>query len=324
LPNKIPSPERSAVFIESMECLPVPNVPEGPEWTYEIKLDGYRLEAVRSVGRTILFSRRGNVLNKKFGFIAEALNHLPDGTVIDGEPVALGPDGSPNFNLLQNFRSAESQISYFVFDILVFKSRDLTRMPLSERRKILRSVIRPSEHIGISEVSERTAKEMLQFVREHGLEGVVAKRKDGVHQPGLRTGLWSKHRINLGQEFVVGGYVPSDLGLDSLIVGFHRGETLIYASRVRAGFIPATRRGVFEQIRHLSTSECPFANLPEASSGRWGQGLTVENMLDCVWLKPEAVAQVEFLEWTGADHLRHTKFIGLRDDKDSKEIVRET
>lgn len=267
-------PERKAAFIESMECLPVPSVPDGPEWTYEIKLDGYRLEAVRSGGHTTLFSRRENVLNKKFGFVADALEHLPDGTVIDGELVALDPTGRPSFNLLQNFRSAESQISYFAFDILVHKNRDLTRLPLSERRKILRSVVEPTGHIALSQVSDRTAAEMLKFVREHGLEGVVAKRIDGVYQPGLRTGLWSKHRINLGQEFVVGGYVPSNLGLDSLVVGFYRGKELIYVSRVRAGFIPATRRNVFEQIKHLATTKCPFVNLPERDAGRWGQGLT--------------------------------------------------
>lgn len=184
MPKKNPLPERRASFIESMECLPVPTVPEGPEWTYEIKLDGYRLEAVRSAGETTLFSRRQNVLNQKFGFIADALHRLPDGTVIDGELVALDASGRPNFNLLQNFRSAESQIVYYAFDILVHKNRDLTRLPLSERRRILRSVIEPTDHIGHSEVSDRTAAEMLKFVREHSLEGVVAKRNDGVYQPG--------------------------------------------------------------------------------------------------------------------------------------------
>ena len=99
-------------------------------------------------------------------------------------------------------------------------------------------MVEPADHIGLSEVSDRPAAEMLKFVREHGLEGVVAKRNDGVYQPGLRTGLWSKHRINLGQEFVVGGYVPSNLGLDSLVVGFYRGKELIYASRVARALSP--------------------------------------------------------------------------------------
>jgi bifunctional non-homologous end joining protein LigD len=92
---------------------------------------------------------------------------------------------------------------------------------------------------------------------------------------------------------------------------------------VRAGFVPSTRREVFDKIKHLKTTKCPFVNLPETADGRWGQGLTVEKMKECVWLKPEVVAHIEFLEWTGADHLRHTKFIALRDDKDPREVVRE-
>jgi bifunctional non-homologous end joining protein LigD len=93
---------------------------------------------------------------------------------------------------------------------------------------------------------------------------------------------------------------------------------------VRAGFVPLTRRKTFEAIKHLETSECPFVNLPEKEAGRWGQGFTAEKMKEAVWLKPEAVAQIQFLEWTGAEHLRHTKFIALRDDKDQRKIVRET
>ena len=118
-------------------------------------------------------------------------------------------------------------------------------------------------------------------------------------------------------------YVPSHLGVDSLVVGFYRGKVLIYAARVRAGLVPATRREVFEKIKHLKTSKCPFVNLPEATAGRWGQGLTAEKIKECVWLRPEVIAQIQFLEWTGADHLRHTKFVALRDDKDPSWVVRE-
>jgi ATP-dependent DNA ligase len=103
----------------AMECLPVPTVPEGPEWTYEIKLDGYRLQVVKCKGKVTLYSRRKNILNAKFVYIAEALEFLPDETVIDGELVALGPDGKPSFNPLQTFRSAEAHVIYNAFDILV-------------------------------------------------------------------------------------------------------------------------------------------------------------------------------------------------------------
>jgi DNA ligase D-like protein (predicted ligase) len=317
-------PARTADFIESMECLPVSEVPEGPEWTYELKLDGYRLEAVRSQKEITLYSRRRNILNKKFPYIAAALKDLPQGTVIDGELVALGADGRPDFNMLQNFRSAEENIIYYAFDILVHKNRDLTMLPLSERREILRKVMKPAKHIALSEVSDQTATEMLKFVRSHGLEGIVSKRSDSVYQPGLRTGAWSKHRINLGQEFVVGGYIPGTHGFDSLVIGFYQGKELHYAARVRAGFVPATRRKVFEQIKGFKTAKCPFVNLPEKQAGRWGQGLTAEKMKECVWLRPEAVARFDFLEWTGADHLRHTKFVAMRDDKDPRRVIRET
>jgi bifunctional non-homologous end joining protein LigD len=161
-----------------------------------------------------------------------------------------------------------------------------------------------------------------RFVRSHGLEGVVAKRADSVYQPGLRTGLWSKQRVNLGQEFVIGGYIPSHLGLDSIVVGFYRGDDLYYAARVRA--VLCLRRE--DWCSTLSSIKCKAVSLresPEEEPGRWGQGFTAEKMKEAVWLRPQAVAQIEFLEWTGANHLRHTKFVGLRDDKDPRKVVRE-
>lgn len=318
-------PGRTASFIETMDCLPVTSLPEGSLWSYELKLDGYRMEGVRTGAKAVtLYSRRENILNSKFPYIASALMGLPEETVIDGELVALGPDGKPDFNLLQNFRSAEKRIIYYAFDILVHKGRDLKMRPLAERRDILYSVVEPTDHIAISEVSNQTASQMLGFVRSHGLEGVIAKRLDSVYLPGLRTGLWVKLRVNLGQEFVIGGYVPGTHGFDSLVIGFYRGGDLYYAGRVRAGFVPATRRHVFEQIKHLKTERCPFVNLPEKQAGRWGQGLTAAKMKECVWLRPEAVANFEFREWTGADHLRHAAFAGMRDDKDAHKVVRET
>ena len=139
---------------------------------------------------------------------------------------------------------------------------------------------------------------MINFTKDHGLEGIVAKRADGQYQPGLRTGLWCKQRLNHSQEFVLGGSLPSHLGVDSLVVGVYKGIDLHYVARVRAGFIPATRRQVFEAIKRLTTTSCPFVNLPQKEPGRWGQGLTAEKMRECVWLKPELLAEIAFLEWT--------------------------
>ena len=305
-----------------MECLPVSALPEGPEWTYEIKLDGYRLEAVKHAGKTTLYSRRRNVLNKKFQYIADALKKLPDGTVLDGELVAMDTDGRSNFNQLQNFRSAELTVHYYAFDVLMHKGQLLTQEPLEKRRAILAKILPRNDHISIS-VVDTSAPKMLEFVTKHGLEGVIAKRTDSVYEPGTRSGLWSKYRLNLGQEFVIGGYTPGN-PFDALIVGFYKGKNLMFASRVRAGFVPATRREVFAQIKHLKIAKCPFANLPEQSEGRWGQGLTAEKMKNCIWLKPEAVVRIDFAQWTGADKLRHTKFVAMRDDKNPKKVVRET
>jgi DNA ligase D-like protein (predicted ligase) len=310
-------------FIESMECLPVTKVPEGPEWSYEIKLDGYRLEAVKNAGKTTLYSRRRNIMNRQFGYIAEALADLPDATILDGEIVAMDAKGRSDFNLLQNFRSAESKIHYYVFDVLMHKGRLLTQLPLDERRAILEEIVPSDDHISTSVVSY-SADQMLKFVKEHGLEGVVAKISNSLYESGKRSGVWSKYRVNLEQEFVIGGYTRDGSGFDAIIVGFYRGKELIFAGRVRAGFVPATRRDVLAKIKNLRSSKCAFANLPEKSAGRWGQGLTAEKMKNCVWVKPKVVTRIAFAEWTGADKLRHTKFIALRDDKDPRTVVRET
>jgi DNA ligase D-like protein (predicted ligase) len=282
-----------------MDCLPVSTVPEGPEWTYEIKLDGYRLEAVKTKGKVTVYSRRRNVLNEKFGYIAGALEKLPDDTVLDGELVAMDEEGRSNFNLLQNSKSAASKIHYFAFDVLMYKGKVLTGEPLAKRRETLAKILPRNDHISLSAVG-RSASQMLGFVKEHGLEGVVAKRADSVYEPGKRSGLWSKYRVNLGQEFVVGGYTAGN-PFDALVVGFYRGKELMFAGRVRAGFVPATRREVLAELKGLKIAKCPFANLPEKEPGRWGQGLTAETMKSCTWVKPEVVVRIDFAEWTGAD-----------------------
>jgi ATP-dependent DNA ligase len=164
---------------------------------------------------------------------------------------------------------------------------------------------------------------MLDSVRALGLEGIVGKRKDSRYESGKRSGAWIKYRVNRGQELVIGGYIPGTHGLDSIIVGYYRGKDLIYVARVRNGFVPASRRQVFEKLRLLVIPECPFGNLPEKHRSRWGEGLTAEDMKKCVWVRPKLVAQIEFLEWTESDHLRHSKFAGLRDDKDPRGVVKE-
>jgi ATP-dependent DNA ligase len=130
------------------------------------------------------------------------------------------------------------------------------------------------------------------------------------YEAGKRSGAWAKYRLNNGQELVIGGYVPGPHGVESIIVGYYNGPELIYVARIRNGFVPLTRRQVFERLRPLVVTDCPFVNLPEKEKGRWGTGLTADDMKKCVWVRPEVVAQIEFLEWTEGDHLRHAKFAG--------------
>ena len=134
-------PRKIAAFVEPMECALVTQLRDGPHWLYEIKLDGYCAVGVKSGGRITLFSRRGKSFNEQFPNIAEALSDLPDGTIVDGEVVALDSSGRPDFHLLQRFRSQAASIHYFVFDLLCCKSRDLTRLPLIERRELMRSLL---------------------------------------------------------------------------------------------------------------------------------------------------------------------------------------
>jgi ATP-dependent DNA ligase len=233
--------------------------------------------------------------------------------------VAIDDSGRPDFNLLQNFRAEASRIHYYVFDLLCWKDRDLTCLPVMERRALLKTllVVR-DKRIGIADYVEAAPKDLLAAVRDQGLEGIIGKRKDSYYQPGKRSGAWIKYRMNRAQEFVIGGYFPGPHGFDSLIVGYYDGDQLMYVARTHNRFVPASRRQVFSKLKHLVTPACPFANLPEARRSRLGEELNAEKMKKAVWLRPEAVAQIEFLEWTEADRLRHSKFVGLREDKDPR------
>jgi len=179
-----------------MECLAVPKLPNGLGWLYEIKLDGYRAIAVKSGGKLNLFSRRRNSFNRQYALVVECLADLPDDTVIDGEIVALNESGRPDFNLLQHYRAEASRIHYFVFDLLVYNNRDLTRLPLIERHEVMKCVLKlMSPRIRIADYFEASAGDMLTAARAQGLEGVVAKRKDSRYEAGKRSGAWANVSI---------------------------------------------------------------------------------------------------------------------------------
>ena len=320
---KTPGP--SARFIEPMLLLRTDTLPDSKDWLYELKLDGYRAIAFKRDGTVHLRSRNDNDFSGRYPGVVKGLAKMPDNTVIDGEVIAFDDDGRPSFNALQNYGSASAPVVYYVFDLMVLAGRDVTRDPLEKRRELLERKVLPklSEPVRYATPFDAALPVLVQSVKAQGLEGLVAKRRNSVYEPGLRTGAWMKMRVNRGQEFVIGGYTRGTKTFDALIFGYYQDKKLIYVARTRNGFAPVTRAQLFRKFKGLEISECPFANLPEAKSGRWGQGLTKAKMAECQWLEPVLVGQFEFLEWTADNHLRHSKFVGLREDKKAKDVVRE-
>ena len=312
-------------FIEPMLLLRTEKLPEGPDWAYEIKLDGYRALAFKTGGKLQLRSRNDNDFALRYPSIAKALASLPDDTAVDGEIVALDAEGKPSFNALQNYGSSKADLIFYVFDVMVLAGKDVMGEPLRQRRELLKNKVltKLDEPIRYSPALEASLADLVHSVKAQGFEGLVAKRRDSKYQPGERTGAWQKMRVNQGQELVIAGYTPSSKNFDALVIGYYEDGKLMYAARTRNGFTPASRAELFKKLKPLEIKECPFANLPEKKAGRWGAGLTAEKMKECRWLKPQLVGQFEFVEWTDVSHLRHTKFIALRDDKKAKDVVRE-
>jgi len=221
---------------------------------------------------------------------------------------------------------SSAPLIYYVFDVMIVAGRDVMNEPLTLRRELLaeRVLARLGEPIRESLVLEASLPDLIGSVKAHGLEGLVAKRRDSRYEPGQRSGSWQKMRVNQGQALVIAGYTVGARNFDAIIFGYYAGGKLQYAGRTRSGFTPASRDQLFKRFQSLAASECPFANLPEPRGGRWGEGLTAEKMKECRWLKPVLVGQFEFVEWTLDGHLRHSRYMGLREDTKAAEVVRET
>jgi DNA ligase D-like protein (predicted ligase) len=312
-------------FIEPMLLLRTDGLPDGDAWLHELKVDGYRAIAFKTGGTVQLRSRNNNDFSRRYPDVVKGLAKLPDDTVIDGEVVAFDEEGRPSFSALQNYGAGAGPVVFYVFDLMILAGRDVRRDTLAARRALLETKVlaKLAEPVRYLPPLDAALRDLIASVKEQGLEGLVAKRRDSRYEPGLRSGAWMKMRVNRGQELVIGGYTRGTRTFDALIVGYYDGDRLIYAARTRNGFTPATRAQLFNKFKGLEIAACPFANLPETKSGRWGQGLTAAKMKDCVWLTPALVAQIEFLEWTGDHHLRHTKFAGLREERNAREVKRE-
>jgi len=313
------------VFVTPMAAQAVAALPEGSDWAYEVKFDGYRALLLKDAQRVELRSRNDKDLTRTYpALVAAGLTLHAQSALLDGEIVAVDTSGRPSFQALQH-RAAHPRhaIVYYAFDLLHLDGADLAGRPLAERRRLLASVVRGSKLL-LSETLNGSATQVVDAVRSLALEGVIAKRQSSRYVPGERTADWLKLKLDRQQEFVVGGYRPGPLGIDALLVGYHEGRVLKFAGKVRAGFTPHLRRGVHTQLEPLLTKRCPFADLPSSRTSHWGGGVTAEQMAEMQWVRPTLVVQIRFVEWTGEGHLRHAAFVGIRSDKAASDVRRDS
>jgi bifunctional non-homologous end joining protein LigD len=215
----------------------------------------------------------------------------------------------------------------YAFDLLQLNGKDLRNQPLVERKAELERLIKEGPGaIRFSASLEGKAPELLKRVAKLGLEGLIAKRADSKYEAGRRSGAWVKLKLHQEQEMVIGGFTnPSGSRphFGALLVGYYDGEKMVFAGKVGTGFNEALLQALHEQFKKLGQAECPFVNLPEKRSGRYGAGVTASAMKRCHWVKPELVCQIKFSEWTRDGKLRQPVFLGLREDKIPREVVRE-
>jgi bifunctional non-homologous end joining protein LigD len=315
-----------ARFIEPMLLRPTATLASGASVSYELKLDGFRAVAVKTSGVVQLRSRNNKDFNAKYPALVQALSAMPDETVIDGEIVALDESGRPSFSALQNYSSGAATLVYYVFDVMIQEGKSVMEEPLAVRRGLLQSRVLSHLDEPIRESCELDGAlpDLIQSVKHHGLEGLVAKRRDSRYEPGQRSGAWMKMRVNRGQLFVIAGYTLGTRTFDSVIFGYYEGGRLLYAGRTRNGFTPASRDQLYRRFQGLALEHCPFANLPESTAGRWGQGLTATKMTECRWLRPELVGQFEFVEWTPDAHLRHSRFVAILEHTNPRNVKRQS
>ncbi len=312
----------AARFVVPMAALLVDRLPSGGEWLYEAKFDGYRALAMKDGAKVRLVSRKGNDLTADYPVVRAAVASLPArSALIDGEIVAFDESGRPSFQQLQH-RSRGTAIRYFAFDLLELNGTDLKSQPLTARRDALEHLIAGSD-VEYSAELAGSPDDVARAVAQVGLEGVVAKRRDSRYEAGRRSGAWQKFKLQQRQEFVIGGFKPENKTFQSIVVGYYEGKKLRFAGRVRAGFTAAQRAALFDRLRPLTVRECPFDDLPTGKTGHWGEGVTAEDMKTLTWVTPVLVAEVAFTEWTRDGHLRHSVFVGLRNDKDARAVVRE-
>ena len=320
---KAPLPQTLAPQLASLAG----GAPTSGDWSWEIKLDGYRLMARIDGPQVRLITRGGHDWAAKMPALVKALSGLGlQSAWLDGEIVVIGKNGTPDFNALQNAfdRSRTETIDYFLFDVPYFEGHDLRAVPLAARRQLLKQFLdeHPHEHLRFSADFDADAASILESARRMGLEGVIAKRKDAVYE-SRRTETWLKLKNKLRQEFVVAGYTDRSSGeaeIGSLLLAVHDdGGQLVYVGNVGTGWNASTAAKLKTWLKKIEVTESPFGTRP-LHKHRWA----VRDPAARHWVKPQVVAEVEFSDWTPDSQVRHARFLGLRIDKEAKTVGRES
>ena len=301
------------------------------EWSWEIKLDGYRLMTRIENGKPKLITRGGHDWTDKMPKLARAIGALGiDNAWLDGEIVVLGETGLPDFNALQNAfdNRHTANIVYFLFDLPYFEGYDLRKVPLAARRRLLKQFLddkldaRTSEQLRFSADFDANAASIMHSAARMGLEGAIAKRKDSVYE-SRRTETWLKLKVKQRQEFVIAGYTNRSSGeaeIGSLLLGVHdEAGKLVYAGNVGAGWNAETARKLLQALKPLTIDKPPFASQAVPKRGRW----TTREVGIERWVEPRLVAEVEFSDWTPDGHIRHAKYLALRNDLATGGVLRE-
>jgi bifunctional non-homologous end joining protein LigD len=283
---------------------------DDPEWIYERKLDGIRCIAVRDGGHVKLYSR--NDLDLGFTEVAKAIAQQEGRFAIDGEVVALVGDQT-SFEALARRGHDAVALTYYVFDILWIDGEDVRARPLRERKQLLKDTIAFADPLRFTEHRNDHGVAYFEEACRKGWEGVIAKRADSPYS-SKRSKDWLKFKCGHGQELVVGGFTEphgTRIELGALLLGVYDGDALRYAGKVGTGFDRPTLRDLGERLRKLRREDSPFADADQIKE----KGVT--------WVEPELLAQIGFAEWTRDGRLRHPRYLGLREDKDPRDVARE-
>ncbi|TCQ11077.1 MULTISPECIES: DNA ligase D [Sphingomonas] len=300
-------------FHDLQLCTLVDAVPTGSAWLHEVKYDGYRALIAVANGKAKVFTRTGLDWTDKFAAIAAAATKLPvKSALIDGEIVAF-KDGHPDFSTLKDAISAGGDMTLFAFDLLELDGEDLTGLSNLDRKARLQPLIPNDEdRLRYSDHVIGAGEQLFETMCSEGLEGIVSKRADAPYA-GKRTKAWLKVKCTHRQEFVIVGWLPSDKkrGFKSLLLGVREGKGYRYAGKVGTGFDQALMDDIRDKLDALDR-KTPTVEAPKAA------------VRGAKWVTPKLVAEVAFAEVTPDGVLRHSSFIGLREDKAAKDVVAET